>query len=158
MLKHLLPLAIAAATVALPITTHAQQGEPMTKDQRDVLAVVERMTSAFQQGDIDQVMASYETSAAVLFEPGTPVSEPAALRQMFEAFSAMSPNFTYSGHEVVVAGDVAVHFAPWTMTGTSPEGQKIEQNGLSVAVMRKQPDGRWLMVIDNPHGQRLMQN
>ena len=155
--RHLRKLAIVAAIAAVPVATYAQEENVMTKDQQDVRAVVERMTSAFEQGDIETVMASYETSAAVLFEPGRPISEPAELRQMFEAFSAMSPSFTYSGHEVIVAGDVAVHFAPWRMRGTSPEGQAIEQGGLSVAVMRKQADGQWLMVIDNPHGQRLLE-
>ncbi len=57
----------------------------------------------------------------------------------------------------MVQGDIAVHFAPWTMTGTAPDGTEIKQTGLSVAVLRKQADGNWLMVIDNPHGQHLME-
>lgn len=58
---------------------------------------------------------------------------------------------------MLVAGDVAVHFAPWTMTGTDPRGNPLIQKGLSVAVLRRHADGRWLMVIDNPHGQRLLE-
>lgn len=32
----------------------------------------------------------------------------------------------------------------------------IEQNGFSVVVLRRQADGRWLMVIDNPFGDHLV--
>lgn len=130
----------------------------MTEDQKNVLAVIERMTEAFHKSDIDRVMASYENTATIAFEPGNPVSGPAVLREMFQGMFAMNPRFDYSGHEVVVAGDLAVHFAPWTMKGTSPDGAEIRQSGLTAAVLRKQADGRWLMVIDNPHGQRLMEN
>ena len=42
------------------------------------------------------------------------------------------------------------------MRATAPDGTKIQERGLSVAVLRRQPDGQWLMVIDNPHGQHLL--
>jgi len=91
-------------------------------------------------------------------EPEAPVSDAAQLEQMFAGMAAMGPEFTYpAGHEVIVSGDIAVHIAPWTMTAQSPDGQTVEQSGLSVAVLRKQPDGGWKMVIDNPHGGRLLE-
>ncbi len=130
----------------------------MTDDQQNVLAVIEHMTNAIQKGDIEGVMATYEDTAVISFEPGIPVSGPAVLREMFQGMIAANPRFDFGGSEVIVAGDIAVHFMPWTMQGTAPDGSQIEQGGLSVAVLRKQTDGSWRMVIDNPHGQRLMQN
>ena len=129
----------------------------MTKDQHNVPAAIHHMTSSFQAGDIAQVMASYEEPATVVFEPDAPVSDASALEQMFTGMSAVNPVFDYAaGHEVIVNGDIALHIAPWTMSGQSPDGQAISQSGLSVAVLRKQTDGGWKMVIDNPHGGRLL--
>lgn len=128
----------------------------MSDDQQKVLITIEKMTEAFHAGDIEGVMKSYESNAIVAFEPGNPVSDPTTLREMFKGAFAINPHFDYSGHEVIVAGDIAIHLAPWKMTGKTPDGQAIEQSGLSVAVLRKQEDGNWLMVIDNPHGQILM--
>ena len=68
----------------------------------------------------------------------------------------MKPDVTYSGHEVIIARDIAVHLAPWQLVGKSPDGEDIQQGGLSVAVLRRQEDGSWLMVIDNPYGDRLL--
>lgn len=127
-----------------------------SQDERDVIAAVERMTTAFHAADIEGVMASYEPTATIVFQPGTPSSDPAAIRDGFGGFFALAPTFTYSGHEVVIAGDTAVHFAPWTMKGTAPDGSEILQHGLSVAVLRRQADGGWRMVIDNPFGQHLL--
>jgi ketosteroid isomerase-like protein len=42
------------------------------------------------------------------------------------------------------------------MIGKTPDGTDIEQKGLSVAILRKQENGDWLMVLDNPNSQALM--
>ena len=128
----------------------------MNKDQTGVRALVETMTNAFMAKDIETVMQSYEPGAVVAFEPGAPVSDPEVLTAMFTGMSGVNPQFSYAGHEVMVSGDTALHIAPWVMTGTAPDGSAIQQSGLSVAVLRRQDDGSWLMVIDNPHGSQLM--
>lgn len=140
------------------ITINAQtnKSKKMTVEQQKVLRTIEKMTIAFQNKDIDNVMSCYEPSAVVVFEPGSPVSDNKVLREMFKGMSMANPVFTYSGHEVFISGDIATHIAPWVMTATAPNGTEIKQNGLSVAVLRKQVNGEWLMVIDNPHGQFLM--
>ena len=49
---------------------------------------------------------------------------------------------------VFVAGDLALMHTPWTMTmpdGSSPAGTTAE-------VARRQADGSWKYVIDNPDG------
>lgn len=129
----------------------------MTQDQQDVHAAVQAMTEAFQSNDIAQVMLSYEKQATVMFEPNVPISDARQLEQMFSGMAMVKPVFEYpAGHEVIVSGDIALHISPWNMTGMSPDGQDIAQSSLSVAVLRKQSDGSWRMVIDNPHGGRLI--
>jgi uncharacterized protein (TIGR02246 family) len=115
------------------------------------------MTSAFHQGDISAILGAYEAGAVVVGEPGKPVQGEAALREMFAGYIAVKPQFVYSGHEVIVAGDLALHLAPWRMTGMAPDGSAIQQRGLSVAVLRRQPDDSWLMVIDQPFGDALVE-
>lgn len=128
----------------------------MVDQKIQILATVEAMTQAFNKGDIDAVMRTYEPSAAVVAQPGVLVTGPTALRAMFANFVAVKAHFTFHGHEVLQAGDLAVHFTPWHMTGVGPDGSVIASAGLSVAVLRRQPNGGWLMVIDNPFGDTLL--
>jgi len=128
----------------------------VTDAEMNVLATIERMTDAFHKGDLEGVLSTYEHNAVVVFEPGQPVSDPEVLRATFKQWFAMSPRFEFEGHEVFLAGNIAVHLAPWKMRGKAPDGSDIQQSGLSVAVLRRQADGRWLMVIDDPHGQHLL--
>ncbi len=121
-------------------------------EQQAVLNTVLAMTKAFHQRDISGVMARYAEGAVVCFEPHQPIADRTQIEQAFLEFFEMKPSFTYSGHQVVVSGDSAVHIAPWKMTGTAPNGSSVSMRGLSVAVLRRQADGRWLMVVDNPYG------
>src|SRR5262245_32701626 len=105
----------------------------MTKDEKDVIGTVERMTAAFQRGAVDEVLKIYEPAAVVAFEPGASVSDPEAMHATFTEWTGLSPRFEYGGHDVMVAGDLAVHIAPWTMRGTAPDGSAVMQKGLSVA-------------------------
>lgn len=149
---------IMGTLIGFSTIANAQNSKTMnnTSEEKKVLQAIEKMTIAFESKDIDAVMACYEKNATIVFEPEKPVSDSTQLRMMFEEMSKLNPKFTYSGHEVFIAGDIATHIAPWQMTATAPDGTTIQQSGLSVAILRKQANGQWLMVIDNPHGQFLM--
>jgi ketosteroid isomerase-like protein len=153
-MKHTFVWAIALA-LSLPQISNAES-TTMRQDEQNALATVKTMTAAFQDKDINGVMATYEPSATVVFEPGSAISDHTVLKQMFTGMAAANPVFDYAGHDVIVNGDLAMHIAPWSMTAVTPDGQQIQQSGLSVAVLRRQADGSWKMVIDNPHGGQLL--
>ena len=139
--------AAALLAASLPTQTHAEE----TMDRTAILETISAMTTAFAAGDIDGVMATYELSAVVVAQPGQPVGGDGALRAMFADFMASGVNFTYGAHEVVVAGDTGLHLMSWTAPG--PDGP---MSALSVAVLQRQPDGSWRMVIDHPFGDAVM--
>lgn len=157
MRKHLTILTFIATVLLTATPAHSNEGKQMTEDQQKILTTVKGMTESFHAGDLEGIMDHYETTAAIAFEAGTTISDSAVIRQMFQGAFTLNPKFSYSGHEVMVLNDLAIHFAPWTMNGKTPDGQEITQSGLSVSVLRKQSDGNWLLVIDNPHGHHLMQ-
>jgi uncharacterized protein (TIGR02246 family) len=128
----------------------------MVENQARILSTIAAMTEAFHKGDIDGIMQTYEPGAVVVGEPGRPVSGTPALRAMFAEFIAAKAHFTFLGHEVIAADDIALHLTPWRMAGVAPDGKGIEAHGLSVAVLRRQADGRWLMIIDHPYGDALL--
>lgn len=122
-----------------------------------IQSTVDAMTSAFSKGDIDGILRTYEPGAVVVGEPGKPVSGEAELRALFAGFIAVKPIFTFHAHEIVQAGAIAVHLSSWTMKGVAPDGSAVEQGGLSVAVLRRQVSGGWLMIIDDPYGDWILQ-
>ncbi|MBS1727605.1 MAG: SgcJ/EcaC family oxidoreductase [Armatimonadetes bacterium] len=157
-------LTVATSLVAtLGMPQPAQSSQPqkenkskMNQQQEEVQKVITTMTEAFHKGDIHGVMASYTKDAVVVFERQKPTAGYDAIKQKFEETFSIKPKFEYSGHEVFVAGDTALHIAPWVMHATLPDGTAIQDSGLSVASLRRQADGRWLMTIDDPYGSFLL--
>ena len=144
-------LRIVGAAALLAATFASQTHAEETMDQTAILETISAMTTAFATGNIDGVMATYVPSAVVVAQPGQPVAGNAALRAMFAEFIASGVTFSYGAHEVVVAGDTGLHLMSWTAPG--PDGP---MTALSVAVLLRQPDGSWKMVIDHPFGDAVM--
>lgn len=147
-----LKIAVVPATLLLISLSAAKaQTESGQMEKAAILATIETMTTAFAAGDVDGILSTYETGATVVGQPGMPVRGETALREMFGQFIAQGVAFTYGAHDVVMAGDVALHLMKWT--AATPDG---DATALSVAVLRKQPDGSWKMVIDQPFGDAVM--
>ena len=144
-------LLAAALAVGLFATPNFAKAGDVKMDRENILATIETMTAAFAKGDIDTVMSTYEAGATVIASPGNPVLGEPALRAMFRDFIDAGVALKYGKHEVVVAGDVGLHLMQWSAPG--PDG---EMSALSVAVLRRQSDNSWKMVIDHPFGDGVM--
>ena len=53
---------------------------------------------------------------------------------------------------VIQASDLSLLITEWSITANDPEGKPVNINGRGTIVLRRQSDGTWLMVIENPWG------
>lgn len=135
------------------LLAHSQSNpESQTMDHAQIQSTIDSNNAAVAASDIDAILATYEANATLLAQPGMAVTGTASLRDAFKRFTGLQPKITPVGQEVVQSGDIALHTYNWTMTGKAPDGSAIQQSGFSIIVLRKQEDGRWLVVIDNPFG------
>ena len=113
---------------------------------------------AFDEGDVDAVVALYEPSATLVFQPGEePVRGTEAIREALNGFLSMfegKPKFDLRFGKAFEAGeeDLALVLSRWTMTGSGQDGTPLEMAGQTADVVRRQPDGSWRVAIDNPFG------
>ncbi len=106
----------------------------------------------FNAGDVDRLIAAYYAEGAVLAaEPGASASG-AALRTGLEKYLALRGKITATTRHTLVAGDTALLVIDWVIEGTDPNGQPIKFPGTSTDVVRRDGDGVWRCIIDNPHG------
>ncbi len=97
-------------------------------------------------------MALYEPEATLIPQPGQVAKGTEAIRQALAAFLALKPRFSGEARTVAEAGDIALTSATWNMAGSGPDGGSITLSGRSAEVVRRQADGTWRFVIDNPYG------
>jgi uncharacterized protein (TIGR02246 family) len=105
----------------------------------------------FNAGDLDGLMALYDPAVLMVPEPGRTITGKAAIREALTGFLSLKGRFTLQFQQALEVGDVALVFSRWNLDADSPQGP-IALSGQTSDVARRQTDGRWLMVIDNPFG------
>ena len=110
---------------------------------------------AISSGDLEAALSLYEPQATFVMPRALgegSVTGLAGLREAISQFLDISPKLTVNTERTVLAGDTALVIGNWTLTGRDPNGHDIDIAGRYADVVRRQPDGSWLFVIDNPNG------
>ena len=107
-------------------------------------------TRAFNAGDVDALLRLYEPEAIMTPEPGTAVAGTDAIREALNGYLALKSKIEFKTQPVFKAGNLALMHGDWTLAGTAPDGNAVNLTGHSTEVLRRQPDGTWLYVIDIP--------
>jgi enoyl-CoA hydratase len=101
-------------------------------------------------GDLQGLAALYEDGAAFVGPDGTDAAGSDAIRDRLEGLLAMAPRITPTSSRAVMAGDIALLSNRFHMTLGPSDGERAGLEGTSIEVARRQPDGSWLYVIDDP--------
>jgi ketosteroid isomerase-like protein len=91
-------------------------------------------------GDVEGVVALYESDAVLALPTGERVRGTAALREFYGSLFADPPTFPSAA-----AVNPAVRHGDLAITSTHFDG------GATAEVARKQPDGSWLWIADQPN-------
>ena len=105
---------------------------------------------AFNLGDVDALSALYEPNA-VLVVDGNEVTGRDDIRKALENILARRGRMTLETRAIVESHGLAVLHGGWAIEPPKGMGVQIATHGLSTEVVRQQPDGTWLFVIDNPY-------
>src|SRR3954454_18522344 len=109
-------------------------------------------TKAYNGGDVDALVELYEADAKVLPQPGNPVTGRAAIREALVPLVALRGEMHLRTTAVIEKGDLALVYGDWSLAGgTDPDGNPVNMEGRGTAIMRRQSDGSWLDVIDDPY-------
>jgi uncharacterized protein (TIGR02246 family) len=101
-------------------------------------------------GDIDGLLALYEPEAVLHFPAGTVNKGREAIRSAYEQTLGARPSIKLEPEGSLESGDLALLTVRWTMRLTAPDGQPATLSGKTAEVARRQADGTWLWVIDDP--------
>jgi uncharacterized protein (TIGR02246 family) len=107
--------------------------------------------SAFNLGDVEALIALYEPDA-ILVVGGNRVLGRAEIRKALEHMLLRQGRMTLETRAVVESQQgLAVLHGSWVVEPATGTGAELTTRGLSTEVVRRQPDGTWLFVIDNPY-------
>ncbi len=101
-------------------------------------------------GDAEAVSALYEEDAILVSDPKRIVQGRAAILEGLQNFVAIRPRMTLNAARVVRNGDLALLYSDWTIVGLQSDGSRMTVDVRPTHLVRRQPDGTWRIVIDDP--------
>lgn len=113
------------------------------------------LIKALEKGDLDAAVALYEPNANFVVSADQVVTGHAAIREVMQSFIAAKATFHIDAVTAVPShdGSIAVTRVKGSSTSPGPDGKPVTTPIHSVEVVRKQADGTWLFIIDDPSGE-----
>ena len=107
--------------------------------------------NAFNSGDIDATVACYESQGCFVSKSGRVARGTAELCEVYRVTFSNKPHMKFEIPKVIPAGgDLALVIVGWTSTLSSGEPKVF--SGTATDIVRRQADGTWKLVLDNPYG------
>jgi ketosteroid isomerase-like protein len=114
--------------------------------------VLEAIVTGINSGNLESLMPLYESEAAFATQPGSLAHGAAGVGEALTGFISMNGELELEVTRVLEVGDLALVMGVWSFTGTGPEGEPVRLAARNADVLRRQSDGTWRFVIDNPWG------
>ena len=114
--------------------------------------VLRSIVEGINSGNVDALMTLYEEQAAFAVQPGSLAHGLKGIGDGLAGFVAMKGTLDLEVTRVLEASGVALVIGVWSFAGTGPDGQPVRLSSQNADVLRRQADGSWRFVIDNPWG------
>lgn len=105
--------------------------------------------TAYNSGDIENLLALYEPNAVLVPQPGQRAVGLAAIRAALAGFLNLQGKMQSENVYCIRTGDIALLQASWKLSAIGADGQPLELSARTAEVVRQQPDGSWLYLIDH---------
>jgi uncharacterized protein (TIGR02246 family) len=129
--------------MSAPVPVHGPARTP------EALHVI--IEDAFNRGDLDAFADAYEDDAVLVVPPdGRSVQGRDDIRAAAAPLFALRPHMTIVVDRELEADGLSLTHAHWSLTRTDPNGEPTDTHGRGTLVARRQPDGNWKIVLDNP--------
>ena len=114
--------------------------------------VLASIVDGINRGDLDSLLGLYERDAAFATQPGTLAHGAHGIRESLAGFIAMDGVLDLRVTRILEVDDLALVAGTWSFEGTGPDGEPVRLSADNADVLRRQADGTWRFVIDNPWG------
>jgi len=102
--------------------------------------------------DLEGTVALYETGATLVASDAGPQVGHEAIRAYLAGLIALKPTIDMGPVRTVALGDdLAVLHHDWHASFNDAEGQRMELTGKATEIVRRQRDGTWLFLFDDPN-------
>jgi len=110
----------------------------------------EEFANALRAKDPERLLDIYEPGAFTVQPDGGRVAGEEAMRAMVSGLIASGADMQGAVRKVLINDDLALTSSAWSNEVALPNGTTTMAHGITAELSRRQPDGTWKVVIDDP--------
>ena len=110
------------------------------------------LCEAFNAGDLEALLAIYDPNAVFVIKPGRVTEGPEELRAVLERLVDLRGRLTVTPQSFARSDDLVLVLGTFTLASRRSDGTAVERASRFADVLRRQPDGHWLLAVDNAYG------
>lgn len=137
----------AVGTGSAPV----KQGTPFNASDRstpkELLTLLGQYIDA---GDLDAILSIHEAKAGIVEWSGNVAKNKQDIRKVYKDFFATNPDLNVNARQIIEIDDIAIILGDYTLDFTY-NSKLIKTHGKFGDIVRRQPDGKWLYLLDNPY-------
>jgi uncharacterized protein (TIGR02246 family) len=109
----------------------------------------EAFAAAVNSGDVENLLALYEPDALLAAQPGERARGADEIRVALEGLLALGGTMESRNVYCMQVEDIALLQGEWRLVTTMPDATPLELTSRTAEIVRRQPDGSWLYVVDH---------
>jgi len=108
------------------------------------------LSDAYNAGNLEAVLSFYDPKAVFVIKPSRVTEGPEELRAAVQHVIDLRGPLTVNPQIFIRSDDLVLVLGTFTLSGRRHDGTAFERTARFADVLRRQPDGRWLVAVDNP--------
>jgi len=125
-------------------------------DRTNIEGSARYFQNCVRNGDVEGALDCFDDEAIYVTGIGTFVTGKENIRKALEQVCGLKPDLQAQRSTGFTVDNISSWVDEWTMKATLPDGTKLEMRGTSSDILKKQLNGNWAYLVDNPYGAKYL--
>lgn len=126
-------------------------------DRKTQTGAVAYFRNCLKNGDVKEALSCFDAEGVYIDRDGTAIRGLEAIGLAMVRLCALKLEVKGGKSHVTVVNDLALWLDQWEMTGNTPDGNPIKMTGHTSCLMKRNEEGIWLWMVDNPFGPAVLE-
>lgn len=127
-------------------------------DRRVPAETVKYFRSCIVNWDLQGALSCFDQEAIYIERDGEEISGLQNIKKSMAYLCTWKPEIIGSKHKVTIVGNLAIWIDKYSLKAIIPDGSLIEMSGATSCIMKKNDQGIWLWLVDNPFAAEVFED
>lgn len=119
-------------------------------DRTNPEGCVKYFRNCIYRGDLKGALSCFDAEATYIERDGQEIKGLSNIEKALEGICSWKPEIKGGKHRVTIVGNLAIWIDKYVVKAKMPNGDPMEMEGLTACMLKRNHDGIWLWLVDNP--------